>query len=291
MESVESWVGRGAYITVDGERVWTLDVPADGSTPVSDPLLVLHGFPTSAYDWHQVVAALAGRRRVVLFDMPGYGASDKPDRAYSLFHQADVAEAVAAAFGLRRVVLVSHDMGDTVGGELLARDLDGRLPFAVSRRILTNGSIYIGQAHLTQGQQMLLGMPDALLDPGVTPSAEALGLTLRAILSPETGVADDETRAMGELVVRGGGARLLPRLIRYVEERREHESRWTGAIERHPSPLTVIWGDADQIARWDMVERLQAARPDAECVRLRGVGHYPMAEVPADFTQALLHGT
>lgn len=291
MESVESWVGRGAYITVEGERVWTLDVPADGSAPVSNPLLVLHGFPTSAYDWHRVVAALGGRRRVVLFDMPGYGASDKPDRAYSLFRQADVAEAVAAAFGLHRVVLVSHDMGDTVGGELLARDLDGRLPFAVSRRILTNGSIYIGQAHLTQGQQMLLHMPDALLDPGVAPSADALGLTLRTILSPEIHVPDDETRAMGELIVRSGGNRLLPRLIRYVEERREHESRWTGAIERHPSPLTLIWGDADPIARWDMVERLQAACPHAECVRLRGVGHYPMVEAPADFTQALVHGT
>ena len=48
-------------------------------------------------------------------------------------------------------------MGDSVGGELLARSLDGTLGFTVRRRVLSNGSIYIAMAQLTDGQQFLLG--------------------------------------------------------------------------------------------------------------------------------------
>ena len=66
---------------------------------------------------------------------------------YSMRLQADVVEAVARELGLTSVAMLTHDMGDTVGGELLARSLEGTLAFAVTRRVLTNGSIYIDMAH------------------------------------------------------------------------------------------------------------------------------------------------
>ena len=49
------------------------------------------------------------------------------------------------------MALLTHDMGDTVGGELLARNLEGTLRFEITQRVLTNGSIYIDMAHLTDG--------------------------------------------------------------------------------------------------------------------------------------------
>ena len=124
------------------------------------PILVLHGFPTCSYDWRHVLDDLTARRRVVIPDMLGYGLSPKPDQPYSLFEHADHMTAVADALALGEVDLVTHDMGDSVGGELLARSLDGDLPFGIRRRVLTNGSIYIDMAQLTIGQQLLLGLPD-----------------------------------------------------------------------------------------------------------------------------------
>src|SRR5207302_10155880 len=108
--------------------------------------LLLHGFPTSSYDWHAVAGALEAHIPVVAFDFLGFGLSDKPDQAYSLFEQADIAEAVASACGIERAVIVSHDMGDTVAAELLHRFQAGRLGFDVERCILTNGSIVIDMA-------------------------------------------------------------------------------------------------------------------------------------------------
>jgi pimeloyl-ACP methyl ester carboxylesterase len=110
---------------------------------------------------------------------------------------------------------------------------------------------------------------------------------LAVTFAPQSNVDPDELHAMAELVIRDGGGRILPRIIRYVEERRVHERRWTGAIETHPAPLHVIWGDLDPVAVWPMAERVASVRGDAVLTRLDGVGHYPMVENPARFNAAL----
>jgi pimeloyl-ACP methyl ester carboxylesterase len=285
-DRVGAWERRGAYRNVLGRQVFVVDrSPAEAGDGV--PVLVLHGFPTSSHDWHRLLESLGGRHQIVLLDMLGFGLSDKPDQRYSLFEQADVVEAVARDLGLAEVALVTHDMGDSVGGELLARDLDGTLTFGVARRVISNGSIYLEMAHLTDGQQLLLSLPDECLAEGL--GRDALVQALRGTFSPGSSVPDEDVETAADLVLLDGGDRLLPRTIRYVEERRDHEDRWTGAIERHPSPLSIVWGDADPIAVWPMAERLHAARPDATLVRLRGVGHYPMLEAHDEFYAALEH--
>jgi pimeloyl-ACP methyl ester carboxylesterase len=291
VERVDEWVGAweryGEHRRVLGHRVFVVDrVPSHAE---GVPVLVLHGFPTSSYDWRGLLDPLARHRRVVLPDLLGYGLSDKPDQRYSLFEQADLVEAVARDLGLDEVALVTHDMGNSVGGEILARDLDGTLPFDVTHRVLTNGSIYIDMAHLTDGQQLLLALPDERLPEASGFRREVLVDALRGTFAPTSSVPEEDVRVAAELILREGGDRLLPRTIRYVEERHEHEGRWTGAIERHPSPLTVVWGDVDPIAVWAMAERLHDARPDATVVRLRDVGHYPMLEAPEAFAAAVEH--
>jgi pimeloyl-ACP methyl ester carboxylesterase len=285
---VDAWEQRGGYHDVSGHRVFVVDrSPTDAEGGARLPVLVLHGFPTSSHDWHRVLDRFARRHRVVVPDLLGFGLSDKPDQRYSLFEQADLVEAVAGDLGLDEVALVTHDMGDSVGGELLARSIDGTLSFGVTRRVLTNGSVYIDMAHLTDGQQLLLAMPDERLADGL--GLDALVDALRGTFAPDALVPDDDVKVGAELILRDGGDRLLPRTIRYVEERREHESRWTGAIERHASPLTIVWGDLDPIALWPMAERVHEARPDATLVRLRGIGHYPMLESPDQLAAALDH--
>jgi pimeloyl-ACP methyl ester carboxylesterase len=285
---IGDWERLGEYRELRRHRVFVVDRAARGAEP-AEPVLVLHGFPTCSFDWRAPAASLARRRRVILLDFLGFGLSAKPDRRYSLFDQADIVEALAAALGLDTVALVSHDMGDSVAGELLARSIEGGLDFGITRRVLTNGSIYLDMAHLTDGQQMLLAMPDEMVPDESAFPPELLAGALRATLAPDADVPDRELAALAELIVREGGNRLLPRTIRYVEERRQHEGRWTGAIERHPSPLTIVWGDADPIAVWPMAERLHTARPDATLVRLEGVGHYPMLEATSALVAALEH--
>ncbi len=215
--------------------------------------------------------------------MLGYGLSEKPDQAYTMALQADIAEAFTAALGLDRLGLLSHDVGDTVGGELLARQLDGTWPVEITDRVLANGSIYVALAELSVGQQFLLGLPDRRLESGGPVDRDTVAAGVAATFSPTSSVDPEELAAQVELIAEEDGHLLLPRLIRYIEERRRSESRFTGAIERHPSPLTVVWGIDDPIAVPAMVDRLRRARPDATVVLLDGVGHYPMVEAPDRF--------
>ena len=285
-DDVRVWEARGHRLALDGRSVWVLDVPAidDGA---EDPLLVLHGFPSCSFDWRHVLDALRAQRRVVAVDFLGFGLSDKPDLRYGMRLQADVVEAVARDLGLTSVALLTHDMGDTVGGELLARSLEGTLPFAVTRRVLTNGSIYIDMAHLTTGQQLLLSLDDA---PTELVQADGFKAGLAGTFSPKSAVGDDELDAQWLLAERNDGHRLLARTIRYIEDRRAEERRFTGAIETHASPLAVVWGADDPIAVVAMTDALRRARPDAHVTILDGVGHYPMIETPDRFAAAVTAG-
>jgi pimeloyl-ACP methyl ester carboxylesterase len=282
--AIEAWQAQGSVHLVAGRRVFVVDTGPHAAER-AEPLLVVHGFPTSSYDFAHLLPALAEHRRVVLVDLLGYGLSEKPDLSYTMALQADLLVALSAELGLEEMALLTHDMGDTVGGELLARHSEGTWPVEVTRRAITNGSIYIDMARLTDGQHMLLALPDAALDAELAPTAEDIAAALSATLAPAHRGIDMSVHA--ELVACHGGNRMLARTIRYVEERRANERRFTGAIEAHPSPLAVLWGPEDPIAVAAMAERLCAARPDAELSWVEGAGHYPQIEAPEAFLAAL----
>lgn len=290
---VADWAARGSIERIGDDSVFVVDTQSV-RTGAAPPLLVLHGYPTSSIDFAAVLPALAAERRVILLDYPGFGLSSKPDRAYSLFGHADVVEAVVASLDVDEVDLLTHDLGDSIGGELLARSIDGTLGFGVRRRVLTNGSIYMHLVQLSEGQKLLESLPDEAIPADAAPDVDAVERALIGTLAPAGGDASRpdpmHVRAGAVLVVHEGGNRLLARQIRYLDERRKHESRWTSAIEKHESALTVVWGDVDPIAVWPMTDELLSKRPDATRTRLAGVGHYPMVEAPAAFSAAALEG-
>ncbi|HXW33806.1 MAG TPA: alpha/beta hydrolase [Acidimicrobiales bacterium] len=285
-EEVADWERRGEYRNLLGWTIFTLDIPAEVGQD-NDPLLVLHGFPTSSFDFHQVAAQLAKSRRLLLIDMLGFGLSEKPDIRYRIELQADIVQAFMAEVAISRLALLTHDMGDTVGGELLARNMEGRWPVEVTARVVTNGSIYIEMAQLTDGQKFLLDLPDERLADGATIGAATTEGALKATFSPRSSVDAAELSAAWELISNRQGHLLLPRTIRYIEDRRRNQDRYTGAIEDHPATLSIIWGTDDPIAVSDMATRLSKARSDSNLKRLENVGHYPMLESPDLFAEAV----
>ena len=291
--AVLGWRRQGELIDHGGLGLFVLDRPAGGEER-HEPLLVLHGFPSSSFDYRGVLDSLAEHRRVLLLDFLGFGLSAKPDVRYGIRMQADAVETAARHWGLERVALLTHDMGDSIGGEVLRRSLEGTLGFEVTRRVLSNGSIYIEMAQLTDGQKLLLALPDeAVGDDGpINPeqAQEAFYRGLALTFSPAHQPDESELEAQWQLMALGDGHRLMARTIRYIEDRRAEQERYTGAIEAHPSPLAIVWGELDPVAVTPRAERLHAARPDSTLAVLGGVGHYPMIEDPARFAAETLKG-
>lgn len=281
--ALADWRAGGTTIDVDGTPVFVYDRPAERDLG-NPPLLVLHGFPTSGYDYAGVLGALGVGRRVLIPDLPGHGLSGKPDRRYGIRWFADCVEAAVRSLGVEEVDLLTHDVGDSVGGELLARALDGTLAFTVRRRVITNGSIYMDLVQLSQGQQLLLSLPD---EPTDLVGHDSWIAGLRGTFAPASPVSDEELEVHWHLTAHDDGHRMLPRAIRYIEDRRAEERRYTEPIETHPSPLGIVWGALDPIAVVAMAHRLHERVPDSELVVLDDVGHYPMLEAPARFGGAV----
>ena len=150
-EGVRRWQDAGETVEFRGHAIHALK--RDGADPL---LLLLHGFPSSSYDW-RVLLDQEREWAALAFDCLGFGLSDKPRRhRYSLFWQADLAEALVRRFGAGRpVFLVAHDMGTSVATELMARDIEGRLEMRLAGALLFNGSIVLERARPTIAQKAL----------------------------------------------------------------------------------------------------------------------------------------
>jgi pimeloyl-ACP methyl ester carboxylesterase len=114
---------KGKYVNIFGHQVFVLD-SGKKSSVANDTLLILHGFPSSSYDYHAVLQDLHERfPRIVLFDFIGFGLSDKPKKwSYSLIDHADIALLVWKSLGIESGHLLSHDMGDSYGEVHLSLD-------------------------------------------------------------------------------------------------------------------------------------------------------------------------
>jgi pimeloyl-ACP methyl ester carboxylesterase len=246
-------------------------------------LLLLHGFPTSCYDWRGVVDLLAPAHRCVAFDFIGFGLSDKPVAfSYSLFQQADMVEALSARLGVERAHVVSHDMGTSVHSELLARQNEGALGFEIASSTFLNGSMLQWLATITPFQELLASnktLPQVieLCNSGL----DAYVPGLKNIMKRPEVVSDEDATVMLELLRYHDGNRRLPAIGGYMRERYVNQERWLGALGATKAPLQFVWADGDPIANVAMGRELHKLYPKARYMELSGLGHFLLMEDPA----------
>ena len=129
-----------------------------------DPVVFLHGNPTSSYLWRNILPAVAGTHRVIAPDLIGMGDSAKPDIGYTYPEHAAHLHGLLDALDLRNVTLVVHDWGSALG---------------------------LDWAERNAGRVRAVAFMEAILPPGMpVPSYEAmgrLGEMFRAWRTPGTG--------------------------------------------------------------------------------------------------------
>ncbi|MBS0374085.1 MAG: alpha/beta hydrolase [Proteobacteria bacterium] len=271
--TLEAWHASGRRLRFRGHEIF---YRVAGRGPVT---LLLHGFPTSSWDWARVATPLAERCTVVTPDFLGFGYSAKPPRhEYRIAEQADLCLEVLASLGCREATVVAHDYGDTVAQELLARELDGRLPWRLRAMVLLNGGLF-PETHRPRLVQRLLRTPlGPWIARGIT--QRRFDASLRAIFGPATPPSRAELDGFWALLRHGDGAGAMPRLIRYIDERRRWRERWVGALVRTTVPLSLVAGLDDPVSGRHMVERFRELVPAAAVTGLPGIGHYPQLEAP-----------
>ncbi|WP_055369090.1 alpha/beta fold hydrolase [Mycobacterium tuberculosis] len=279
--SVREWRDGGRWLPTAVGKGFVRSGPGDTPT-----MLLLHGYPSSSFDFRAVIPHLTGQAWVTM-DFLGFGLSDKPrPHRYSLLEQAHLVETVVAHTVTGAVVVLAHDMGTSVTTELLARDLDGRLPFDLRRAVLSNGSVILERASLRPIQKVLRSP----LGPVAARLVSRGGFTrgFGRIFSPAHPLSAQEAQAQWELLCYNDGNRIPHLLISYLDERIRHAQRWHGAVRDWPKPLGFVWGLDDPVATTNVLNGLRELRPSAAVVELPGLGHYPQVEAPKAYAEAAL---
>jgi pimeloyl-ACP methyl ester carboxylesterase len=272
---VEEWRERGATEQVDGHGIHVFR--REGEGPL---LLLLHGFPSSSYDWRFLLDELPGRA-VLAYDCLGFGLSDKPvGHDYSLVEQADIAEELVARHGGGGpVFFVGHDMGTSVATELMARDIDGGLRMNLVGGLLFNGSMIQDAASPTLGQKLLRGRLGPLA--ARLSSERVFRQQFGSIFSEDHPLSDEEAADQWALIAHDGGNRIGHKLIVYMDERMRRAPRWYGALANWEKPLHVAWAMRDPVATENVLNGVLDLRPKVPVTRFERLGHYPQIEDPA----------
>lgn len=280
-DRVRAWQQRGEVAEFRGQAIHTLRQEGEGPL-----LLLLHGFPSSSYDWRLLLEEERGRN-LLAFDFLGFGLSTKPrEHDYSLFWQADLAEDLVRRHGGGRPVFVlAHDMGTSVANELMARDLEGKLEMELAGALLFNGSMVLERASPILGQRILRSRFGPLF--ARLSSERVFRQQFGSVFSAAHPLSEAEAADQWSLLCHNGGRTLGHRLISYMDQREEHAGRWHGAIREWPGDLRLAWGLLDRVATTEVLAAMRELRPAVPVTELPELAHYPQLEDPRQIARAL----
>jgi haloalkane dehalogenase len=100
---------KSHFLEVQGQQIHYID---EGQ---GDPILFLHGNPTSSYLWRNIIPYVTDQGRCIAPDLIGMGKSDQPDLDYSFFDHVRYIDEFIATLALKNITLVLHDWGSAVG--------------------------------------------------------------------------------------------------------------------------------------------------------------------------------
>ncbi len=247
-------------------------------TAGSEPVVLLHGTPFSSYVWRGIARSLARDHQVFLWDMPGYGASEKADgQDVSLAAQGRVFAELLAHWGLAEPLVIAHDFGGAVA--LRAYLLHGaryrKLALVDAVALAPWGSPFFQLVR--ENSEVFSRLPPTLhraLVREYISSASCRGLlpaTLDRLVEPWLG---------------GSGQSSFYRQIAQAEQGHtdEIQDRY-GAID---IPVLVCWGADDA---WIPVAKgleLASRIPGAQLRLIARAGHLVQEDAPAELASALI---
>ncbi len=244
------------------------------------PLVLLHGLLVTHHTFRHVIPGLSEDRRVVAFDLPGCGESDRPPPAeadgYSLAWLADCVVEALDVLGLRRVDLLGHSLGAAVAIHVATRH-----PRRVRRLVIVDGLCFPVQLDLLGGAS-LLPVVGSFLFQHVLGRRDLERHLRKSLAAPET-LEPLAVDIYWDRLARDGGRAAALAMLYDVERLERMHDRLPQVVQ----PALVVWGDRDAIVPRTHADDLVAAIPDATLEVVEGCGHTPAEERPDELVRLL----
>jgi pimeloyl-ACP methyl ester carboxylesterase len=238
-------------------------------------VVACHGTPWSSFVWRSVIDALQDDRCVYVWDMVGYGQSDKPDNDVSLRTQGELFAALIEHWQIDPPAIIAHDYGGAVALRAhLLHDVAVE-SFALIDVVALRpwGSPFFRL--VAENADVFAALPtnlhEALLREYIS-GASANGLrpdVMDALVAPWL----------------GEGQAAFYRQIAQADE------RFTDEIEPRyheiSVPTFIVWGTDDLWIPRDRAERLHRSIPNSVVEYIERAGHLVQEDQPAAFTAAI----
>ena len=265
-------------VLVHDQRIAYLDV---GTGP---PVILIHGFGGSMWQWEHQQHALSQHFRVLTLDLPGAGLSDKPEIDYRPDQMLDFFLGFMDAVEIPQATLVGNSMGAGLAiGMALTHPthvvklvlIDG-LPQHVMEK-LTSPSVR--RALETSAPSWLVSFGNWLFG----------GLMIESVLKE---IVHDPALLTPAVIERSNRNRQRPGLIKPIMTVRENlplwESGFATRIDEITHPTLVIWGEEDRVFPIAVGEELQQTIKGSRFIRIPKAGHIPQWEQPDLVNQELI---
>jgi pimeloyl-ACP methyl ester carboxylesterase len=239
-------------------------------------LVLIHGLGQSAAkDWLPVLPALAERYQLLLFDLPGFGESARPDTALTPKKYSELVHWLVTKNAHEPVFVVGHSLGGAI-----ALRYSHDYPDEVMRLLLIDAagmlqtSVFVRHLSKVPSQVEKAPMLDALVAKG------------SQLINHLSGRAQDWTADFARTMQTLAGSDIARDAL-YKDNSNINAALglvnedFTPLIRNIKTPVWMLWGEQDPIAPVRTGVALQWLLPNAQLDILPKVGHTPMEDAPA----------
>ncbi|MGH2794029.1 MAG: alpha/beta fold hydrolase [Actinomycetota bacterium] len=251
-----------------------------------EPVVLLHGFPQTGECWSDVAARLAGNRRVIVPDLPGFGRSGRPP-SYEGAAVADVLAALLDELGASPATIVGHDWGGSLAFALALAH-----PDRVSNLVVSNAPFR--KLDLKRGFHFLAFNVPVVPELAFRVAGDRLvGFMLRAGAARKEVFDDERIRPYREAYADPANVRsalaYYRTITRKIIARRIRPGRGGAATggRRITAPTLLVWGMEDPVLTETVLAGIERDIPHARSVRLTGCGHFVPEECPEEIAGAI----
>lgn len=239
------------------------------------PLVLIHGFGGDKYNWTRVCRHLRGHFRIIAPDLPGFGESEAPSALrYRMQDHVERLRGFLADLGVTQ----PHLGGNSMGGYIAALYAATHTAEVASLWLIDSAGIFTATPSELQ-QTIESGGHNPLLPE--TP--EQFRAILRYVMSKPPHIPGFMLDAMSRRALAASALRQCQ--FRDLLEESPHLEELLRGL---PTPTHILWGDEDRLIHVDCVRVLRELLPNSSSTVLKGIGHMPMLEAPAQSAQDYL---
>jgi pimeloyl-ACP methyl ester carboxylesterase len=271
------WAKELRRVNVAGTPVNYVDLGSGDREPV----VLVHGLGGQWQNWLENIPRIAQERRVLAFDLPGFGLTPQTDGDVSIPGYGRFVDGFCAAVGLGEVAVVGNSMGGYIAAEVAIQ-----FPSRVSRLVLVSAA-GISSAETARAPILIAGrIATAATTYGAMRFRQLAARPLSRHLSlamvarhPRLLKADLAYEGFYKGAGKPGFAAALRASLDYDFRQRLPDVR---------VPTLIVWGEKDAVIPARDANEFERLIPDSRKVVMRDTGHVPMAERPEAFNDVLL---